>query len=234
VRNKLVGLGGWLKNSFIDYPGTVSTVLFFSGCNLKCPFCHNKPLVNRTVDLSMISNEVWEFLDKRKGLVDGVVITGGEPTLYPYLRDVISEIRATGYMVKLDTNGLLPDIAESFVPDYLALDIKTIPANYGRLLGAALDGVEDRLMRSLAMVRRMGGNAEVRITVAPNLVDRQVIEALCPLIDGVSKVILQPMNQDVELLDPSYETMAAVPEEDIRFMRDRLAEYAGTCSIRGE
>jgi len=232
VRGTFVGLGGWLKNSFIDYPGTVSTVLFFSGCNLRCPYCHNKILVNRTVDQSMLSEQIWAFLEARRGLIEGVVLSGGEPTLYPYLADVVREMRAMGLRVKLDTNGLLPDITETFAADYLALDVKTVPRLYAAALGATLDDIEGRLEKSVAMVRNMGENAEVRITVAPRIVDISIIRELRPLLAGVSKVMLQPMNQRTELLDPSFETLPLVPAEEIRQMRDILAESVGRCVVR--
>ncbi|MBD3390929.1 MAG: anaerobic ribonucleoside-triphosphate reductase activating protein, partial [Chitinivibrionales bacterium] len=223
MRTKLVGLGGWLKNSFIDFPGTVSTVLFFAGCNLRCPYCHNVELVRKTVDQSLRSDEFWDFLDKRKGRIDGVVLSGGEPTLYPYLREVVDEIHERGYRVKLDTNGLLPEVAETFAVDYLALDVKTLPSRYRTLLGAGFDDVEPRLRRSLDRVRAMGDNAEVRITVAPRVVDRDVVRGLCPLLEGVRTVILQPMDQNAELLDLSYNAIAPVEKQEIWKFREMLA-----------
>lgn len=234
MRCKLIGLGGWLKNSFIDYPGTVSTVLFFSGCNLRCPYCHNKALVNRTVDQSMLSEQVWNFLEARRGLIDGVVISGGEPTLYPYLADVIGQIRSMGFRVKLDTNGMLPETASAFAPDYLALDIKTLPERYGPMLGAALDDVEGRMIRSLDMVRRMGENAEVRITVAPRIIDAEAVGRLLPLLSGVKTVVLQRMDQRVELLDSAYNNIAPLPDEQVRMIWNMLAETAERCVMRGE
>jgi pyruvate formate lyase activating enzyme len=234
VHGKLVGLGGWLKNSFIDFPGTVSTVLFFSGCNLRCPYCHNTLLVNRLVDASERSPEFWDFLEARKGITDGVVFTGGEPTLYPYLKEVSAEIRASGLRVKLDTNGLLPEVVDTFQYDYLALDIKTLPARYGPVLGATRGDVERRLRRSLDQVRVMGENAEVRITVAPRIVDRDVARELSGLLEGVKKVVLQPMDQSVELLDPAYDSLAPVAMDEIREIRATLARAVEQCTIRGE
>jgi pyruvate formate lyase activating enzyme len=234
VRGKLVGLGGWLKNSFIDFPGTVSTVLFFSGCNLRCPYCHNKLLVDCSVDESWRSNEFWDFLEARKSTIDGVVFTGGEPTLYPYLKDVAAEIRAAGLRVKLDTNGLLPEVVDGFQYDFLALDVKTLPARYEPLLGARCGDVEGRLRRSLDQVRVMGENAEVRITVAPRIVDRAVARELCRLLEGVKNVVLQPMDQSVELLDPAYDSLAPVPMDEIREIRGTLGRVVEKCTIRGE
>jgi pyruvate formate lyase activating enzyme len=179
------------------------------------------------------SGLVWDFLEKRRGLIDGVVISGGEPTLYPYLRDVISEIHAMGYRVKLDTNGLMPQVAKSFAPDYIALDIKTLPSMYGVQLKAGVQDVEGRLADSVNLIRQMGDNAEVRITVAPGIVDLYVVEGLCRLLAGVRKIMLQPMDQRAPLLDPEYNKIAPVPEKEILVMRNMLAKVAEYCGIRG-
>ena len=234
MRGKLVGLGGWLKNSFIDFPGTVSTVLFFSGCNCRCSFCHNPLLVNRAVDQSFRSDEVWDFLEARKGLIEGVVITGGEPTLYPELKRTIAEMKKMGYRIKLDTNGLLPDIAESFHADYLAVDLKTSPSRYRDLCQATFDDIGERLAHSIGMVKMMGENAEVRMTVAPGYIDAQAIRDLLPLVRGVKKVFLQPMEQSVELLDPVYMSITPVSKTEMHEVRDMLASEVGACVIRGE
>lgn len=181
----------------------------------------------------MLSDQIWDFLDARRGTIEGVVLSGGEPTLYPCLAHVIPEIRALGYKIKLDTNGLLPEIAGTFAPDYLALDIKTIPSRYGALLSAACDDIEGRLRRSLELVSRMGERAEVRITIAPGLVDIEVIRQLLPLLSGIHRVVLQPMDQSAELLNPDYNTIPPIPMEEIEQMRSLLAGTVGACSIRG-
>jgi pyruvate formate lyase activating enzyme len=233
LTKELTGLGGWIKNSLIDYPGTVSTVLFFYGCNLRCPFCHNKDLVEFDSAQFIKEEDVWAFLEKRRGLIDGVVISGGEPTLHPHLRKTIPEIRSMGYRVKLDTNGMLPDIARSFSPDYLALDVKTLPSMYPSLLGAEYTDVQRRLKDSIEQVKSMGDNAEVRITAVPGISDLKVIKELCGLLKGVKKIMLQPMNQKTELLDPSYNIINPVSLQELGKMRDLLSEYVDHCAIRG-
>jgi pyruvate formate lyase activating enzyme len=235
VRSKLVGLGGWLKNSFIDFPGTVSTVLFFSGCNLRCPYCHNKSLVeNPAVDHSELSNEFWEFLEARKNVLGGVVLSGGEPTLVSSLPEIVGDIHAVGLRVKLDTNGLLPGVLEQVPVDYIALDIKAVPNDYPSLLKASCGAVAEKLQRSLAVVRRMGAGAEVRITVAPRIISLPVIEQLRPLLEGVREVVLQPMDTRAPLLDQTYNALELVPDEEIERMREILAHTVEICRIRGQ
>ncbi len=229
----LEGLSGWIKNSFIDFPGTVSTVLFFSGCNLRCPYCHNCSLIVFPDDMSGLSNKVWDFLEKRKEVIEGVVFSGGEPTLHPNIKEIIKEIRKIGYKVKLDTNGLLPDMIGEFSPDYLALDIKTDPKLYSQYLKAQYNNIETRLKKSLSIVKKMGGNAEVRITVAPRIVTRDIILGLRDLIEGVGLVYLQPADLTRGVLDQSFfKSVDPVTKEEVAEFQELLEPAVGSCVIR--
>lgn len=232
MRDRINGLGGWLKNSFIDFPGTVSTVLFFSGCNLRCPYCHNPNLAEGRESIEDRSDEVWSFLEKRRGLIEGVVLSGGEPTIHSEILELIPRIRQLGYRIKLDTNGLRPEVIESAAPDYLALDLKTLPKYYGEYLDCSRNDVSDSLERSIEQVRRAGENGEIRITVAPEIVDRERIGKMARLVSGVNIVYLQPLNQRVPLLDPSYNTAPDTSEEELLVYR-RIFEEAGvSCRVR--
>ncbi len=235
MQGNLKGLGGWVKNSFIDYPGTVSTVLFFSGCNLRCPYCHNCSLLDKPPDISGRSDEFWKFLEKRKGLVDGVVISGGEPTLHPYLKEYIRELQQMGFKVKLDTNGLLPEVIEAFACDYVALDIKTEPGNYPALLKSPYNDEQTRLKKSIAIVKGMEKNAEIRITVANRIVTRQTICNLIPLLEGAQNVFLQPADLKLEILEPAFfESLDRVSAEEMEEYRTLLSSVVGTCVVRNE
>jgi pyruvate formate lyase activating enzyme len=232
VRDRINGLGGWLKNSFIDFPGTVSTVLFFSGCNLRCPYCHNPELAEGRENIAERSDEVWAFLEKRRGLIEGVVLSGGEPTLHTQILEIIPEIRQLGYRIKLDTNGLRPDMIENAAPDYLALDIKTLPRYYGEYLDCSCKDITTRLEQSIELVRRAGLNAEIRITIAPEIVDRERMREIAKLVSGVSTVYLQPLNQRVPLLDPSYNTAPDVSDEELLAYRGIFEEAGIVCRVR--
>ncbi|MBW1821111.1 MAG: anaerobic ribonucleoside-triphosphate reductase activating protein, partial [Deltaproteobacteria bacterium] len=132
--------GGLQKNSFIDYPGKISCVLFTSGCNFDCPYCHNPELVNGCAKYSPFSTEngVYDFLYSRKAFLDGVVISGGEPTLQKDLVSICEKVKNMGYPVKLDTNGSRPlvikQLLDNGLVDYIAMDIKTDPFNYSPLI----------------------------------------------------------------------------------------------------
>lgn len=233
MRNSLKGVAAWLKNSFIDFPGTVSTVLFFSGCNLRCPYCHNGELITNPPDLSDQTEMIWDFLQKRRNLIDGIVLSGGEPTLHPHLKDAIEEFHAMGYQVMLNTNGLLPKVIESFNVDYLAVDIKTIPQLYKPLLHASYDDIPTRLDQSLSLVRKMKDCAEVRITLAPEIITKKNISILKGMLQGVHKVILQPLNTKNGVLDASFfESLPMITQEQIHDFQEIIRPVVGSCTIR--
>lgn len=234
MHRSLVNVRAWLKNSFIDFPGTVSTVLFFWGCNLRCPYCHNVDLVTGEAVADFTPEDIVVFLEKRRRQIEGVVFSGGEPTIREELPLLAKEIRSLGYRIKLDSNGLLPDQIRSVAPDYLALDLKCLPAQYSTLLKAPFNDVPDRLNKSLEIVRFMGESAEVRITVAPGLMNLGAIEQMAALLQGVNRVFLQPMNQNMLLLDPDFNIAPPVPAKTIEQFRDTLSEVVGTCIIRGK
>ncbi|NLG19286.1 MAG: anaerobic ribonucleoside-triphosphate reductase activating protein [Fibrobacter sp.] len=226
------GIIGWQKYSFIDFPGTISTVLFFGGCNLRCPYCHNPDIVlNRLPQISL--SEITEYLLKRKGAIEGVVFSGGEPTLHSSLPEIISGIRNIGYKVKIDTNGLNPDMVSLCGPDYLAMDLKTSFERYAEL-GCTLPDAQKRIGHTLQIVKAMGENAEVRITVAPHFTDRDAIEKMAEVLQGVNKVFLQPVQLHIPVIDPEFAGNPQLPEGSIENFRNVIGRFAGSCIIRSE
>ncbi len=179
------------------------------------------------------SDEIWTFLEKRRGLVEGVVLTGGEPTLHPALVDAIEDVRNLGYRVKLDSNGMLPEMIETFAPDYLALDVKTDPGLYQPVLKASYADAPERLMRSIALARNMGARAEIRITAAPGLIDTNIISRLGVCLEGIEKVYLQPMNRHAELLDSAFADREPISSDRLEEFRDYLMKYVKFCTVRG-
>jgi pyruvate formate lyase activating enzyme len=233
MQGQLSGIAGWHKNSFIDFPGTVATALFFSGCNLRCPYCHNPYIVNADIADEIDGNEVWDFLRRRVKTIDGIVLSGGEPTLHDGIADAAAEMRALGYRVKLDTNGLVPWMITTISPDYLGLDVKTLPRLYKEYCLSPYPDTEDRLFKSIEIVKAMKENAEVRITCAPGFVNREIAEELGALLAGVAQVFLQPMQNKVPLLDPAFAKKEPIPPGEIAAFRDILSPHVGKCDIRG-
>ncbi len=227
------GIVSLQKNSFIDYPGKATALLFYTGCNLRCPFCHNASLADGTTEPTITPDQIIDYLTKRKKFLDGVTITGGEPTLYPNLPELANYLKSLGYAIKLDSNGLNPTMLEQTSFDFLAIDLKTTPDRYESLLGAK-ENVTANLLKSLEIVKSMGSNAEIRITCAPGIVDDSVIESLLPLLEGVYAVRLQPFKYSDNLIDPKFFlNTPVITDEDLSRWKDRIGEVVNECSVRG-
>ena len=132
-------IAGLQKMTLLDFPGKVACTVFLQGCNFRCPFCHNSDLLGKEGPEGMTDRELLSFLEKRRGILDGVCITGGEPTLQPELENLIRAIKEMGYAVKLDTNGAKPEVLKKLsqqgLLDYVAMDIKNSPKSYGKTVG---------------------------------------------------------------------------------------------------
>ncbi len=229
-------LKGWVRTSLIDYPEHIACVLFTGGCNLRCPPCHNAELVLRPAELpSLPEEEVWEFLARRAGLLDGVVLTGGEPALQRDLLPFLRRLRALPLAIKLDTNGFFPDVlaaalAEGLL-DYVAVDIKAPPAKYALLAGRpGLDLAP--LERSLGLLRAGAVAYELRTTVVPGLLVDEDVAAIARWISGAPRYFLQQF-RPVGTLDPALQSAVPYAIDRLREMAGACAEFVGQVDVRG-
>jgi len=200
-------IGGLLKNSMIDYPGKLSCGIFLSGCNFDCPYCHNPDLVK---GCSMTTAEsdpqnVYRFIENRKGFLDGVVISGGEPTLQKDLFDLCEQIKQMGYPVKLDTNGSRPQvikrlIAEGLV-DYIAMDLKTDPLKYATYIQPNCN--VPAILSSIEIIMASATAYEFRTTCVKPIVTAEVVENIGRLIEGAGLYALQRFHKS-EMLHPDF------------------------------
>lgn len=199
--------GGLQTCSLIDFPGRISCVLFLSGCNFRCPYCHNPELArgcppgNAGFDFETFER----FLKAREGLLDGVVLCGGEPTVQPGIEELCLRIKSMGYPVKLDTNGGVPGVLARLIReravDYIAMDIKTDPDLYSRYLGSDTGG--DAVSESIPIVMGSGVGYEFRTTCARPMVGGEVIEKIARLIEGAGLYVLQKA-KECRSLDPFF------------------------------
>lgn len=191
-----VVIAGLQRCSFVDYPGRLSAVVFLQGCNLRCPYCHNSSLIPRHASSAIYDSELMYFLASRRGRLDGVVITGGEPTLHPGLRSLIEAVRDLGFSVKLDTNGTRPDVLAELIGcgllDYVALDLKDEPHAYSQWLG--MQEGPDVLHGSLEIVKTSQVDHELRTTVLMPYHDKERLGRMAQWAVGSAKWILQPYN----------------------------------------
>jgi pyruvate formate lyase activating enzyme len=198
-------IGGLHKSSFIDYPEKVSCVLFVSGCNFTCPYCHNPDLVKATTPAALSRQELWQFLESRKELLDGVVISGGEPTLNPDLVSLCRKIKRLGYPIKIDTNGsrplILKELIDKGLVDYIAMDIKTDPYRYAPLIQPTSH--PEALLTSIQTIMASSLAHEFRTTCLAPFVSRDIMGSIARHIDGAMLYVLQRFRPKT-VLDPDF------------------------------
>jgi len=198
----MIKVAGFQKNSFIDYPGKIASVVFLGGCNFACHYCHNSDILSSEAN-KIDFTKVLEELKEQIGFIDGVVITGGEPTLHPHLKKIIREIKNLGFLVKLDTNGTNSEILRELVGenlvDYIAMDIKAPLERYPQITGlpskiegwrAGRDGVSDQLQNSIDFLKQNTVDYMFRTTLSPLLTEDD-IKKIGKLIDGAKCFQLQ-------------------------------------------
>ena len=232
-----MNLGGIQKNSLIDYPGKLSCVLFLSGCNFDCPYCHNPDLAKGCARCPFFDGEeqLFSFLDKRKHFLDGVVISGGEPTLQQDLETLCRRIKQMGYPVKLDTNGSRPEVLEKLLGqklvDYVAMDVKTDPQRYAPAICRKKD--PSAVLASIKLIMAEAPDYEFRTTCVRPLVDEGVVERIAQRIAGARLYALQHF-EDGCVLHPEYfhHPHPGFDQETLETMRDMAAPYVQRCSIR--
>jgi len=186
---------GLQKMTLLDFPGRVACTVFLGGCDFRCPFCHNFELVDGSAPPVMEDEALFDFLEKRRGLLDGVAVTGGEPCLHPGLPALLRRVRALGYAAKLDTNGAHPETLGTLIDeglvDYVAMDIKNSPEKYARTAGlSALDLAPIRRSAALLMEGRV--DYEFRTTAVDELHETSDFEAIGRWIAGARRYFLQP------------------------------------------
>ena len=187
-------IAGLQKMTLLDYPGKVACTVFLPGCNYRCPFCHNSGLLE-TAPEAITAKELLVFLEKRQGLLDGVCITGGEPTLQKDLPQFLEDIKALGYPVKLDTNGsnptMLGQLLEQGLVDYVAMDVKNCPARYGETVGIA-DMPLDKTEQSLRLLLSGRIDYELRTTCVAEFHNVPEIRAMGAWVEGLVPGVKPP------------------------------------------
>ena len=219
--------------TLLDFPGRVACTVFLGGCDMRCPFCHNAELLDASAPAEMEEDALLQFLESRKGLLDGVAFTGGEPLLRKDLPELLRKIRDLGFATKIDTNGNHPDllrvIAEEGLADYIAMDIKNSPARYAETIGVpgfSTEAVEE----SVRFLLSGPVDYEFRTTVIRELHDGASFEAIANWINGAKRYFLQPF---VDRESVPFEGLSAPSEEDLHNYESLLRPYVDQVAIRG-
>jgi pyruvate formate lyase activating enzyme len=218
-------IGGLQRCSLIDYPGKIGAVVFTQGCNFRCPYCHNPELVDPARFGPSLTDEVIPFLEKRRGLLEAVTITGGEPTLQPDLEPFLLSIRRLGYLIKLDTNGSMPDVLSRLIGeglvDYLAMDVKGPLDRYEEIAAAAVD--TEKIARSIGLIAQSGIEHEFRTTVVRSQLTQADLAKVAGLFAKGGVYVLQPFVATKVLNGPFLNETTYSPEE-FSAIRDHIGD----------
>ena len=241
---------GLQKTTLLDYPGHVAATIFLGGCNFRCPFCHNMDIVLPVNDGEQSDQDILSFLKKRSGVLDGVCITGGEPTLYKELPDFIDAIKSIkkhnsdeSLLVKLDTNGTNPNMLEYLINnkkiDYVAMDIKSSIENYSVVAGILADneiekskykGLIDNVVKSIEILKLSNIEYEFRTTIIKEYHDEKTIHGIGELIRGADKYYIQ------SFIDSEYvpnHSLSACDKETLTKYLDIMSKYVKLAELRG-
>ncbi|MFC1596149.1 anaerobic ribonucleoside-triphosphate reductase activating protein [Candidatus Margulisiibacteriota bacterium] len=231
-----------LESSFIDYPGKICAVIFFPGCNFRCPFCHNPGLAKD--DGSCIQNiqDIIKHLEKRKNVLDGVCLTGGEPLLHSEnLLHLITAIKSitrkdnTTYLIKLDTNGYFPQKLKKLIDkkliDYIAMDIKSSPAKYPK--ATAIDNIDiNKINESIKLIRESNIAYEFRTTVVPDFFTEKDAILIGEWLKGSNKYVMQQFSNKQDMLDPVFQTKQPYPKDQLIEYQNLLKPYFENIKVR--
>lgn len=232
-------IAGYQPLTLLDYPDKLAATVFTLGCILRCPFCHNPELIEPSKDYlektgGDKTEEFLAFLLRRKGKLDGICITGGEPTLHSDLLDFIRKIKNMGFLVKLDTNGVFPDIVEKIIKtklvDFWAMDIKHAPEKYSLASGNATIDIE-RFKESARLIMESGVSYEFRTTVVPGIHMEEDFDAIGEWLRGVPSYVIQEF-RDIKILDPTLSKKSRGKSLDLEKIRVRMLPFVKNVEIR--
>ena len=229
-------LAGLQKLSLLDFPGLVACTIFTAGCNLRCPWCHNAGLVLPELlpGQGLSEDEVLDFLGKRRGVLDGVCVTGGEPLLHPDLPGFLGRVRELGFRIKLDTNGSFPDrlrsVVEAGLVDYVAMDIKNSPPCYGKTVGVPGANLE-KFTESREYLLSDVVDYEFRTTVVKGLHTRESLLEAAEWIRGAKRWYLQQFRDSGSLIQGNG--LSAFSEEEMRELLTAVQTVLPAAKLRG-
>jgi len=227
---------GLQKLTLLDYPGHVACTLFTQGCNLRCPYCHNASLLDalRAPENPLLGEDVLAFLYKRRGTLDGVCITGGEPLMHDEIREFIEHVRAMGFLVKLDTNGFYPDrlrhLIDAGLLDMVAMDVKNSPERYGKTVGIPHIDITP-VRESVALLKENKIPYEFRTTVADELHTAEDMAAIGAWLAGDMLYYLQPYRESESVL---HKGLHAPSAQKLSSFLEILHPYVPLASVRGQ
>jgi len=230
-----ITIKGYLRISLIDYPGKIVSLVFLPRCNFRCPFCFNVEMVKDSDKLRTVEpEEIFEHLKSQRKWLDGVCITGGEPTLHEGLLEFIRKIKELGFLVKLDTNGTNPEMLEELIKnkliDYVAMDIKGPLKKYQEITESEVD--EKTIQKSIDIIRNSGIDYEFRSTILPRFHSKEDILAIGKWLKGSKKYCLQQFRNE-KTLDKKFENEKVYTPDELKELAESVKEFFDTIEVRG-
>ncbi|MBS3057378.1 MAG: anaerobic ribonucleoside-triphosphate reductase activating protein [Candidatus Diapherotrites archaeon] len=227
---------GLQKVTLIDFPKQVACTVFLDRCNFRCGFCFNPKLaLGKETNFNMQGREFFEFLEKRKNLLDGVCITGGEPTMHPELAEFCGKIKGMGFLVKLDTNGSNPGMLKTLINkklvDYIAMDIKAPLEKYDEIVGAKVN--KEAIRESIALIMNSGIDYEFRSTLLPKFHSAQDMEKMASMVEGADLYCLQQFNPNAEMIDNELKKERKFIKEELEALKKIAERYVKKVELRG-
>ena len=227
-------IGGLQRVSLIDYPGKICAILFTQGCDFRCPYCHNPELVDPDQYLECIpEEEIFSFLERRRGILDAVSITGGEPTIQPDLVEFIERIKDIDYLIKIDTNGSHPEILEKLINqklvDYIAMDVKAPLERYRKITKSNVN--PDSVKRSIEMIMDSGIEYEFRTTVVKSLLKIDDLQKIGRLIKDARLYVLQKFVPS-KSLDKRFLSKTTYSDKYFETLKEELCNYVHRVVVR--
>lgn len=228
-------IGGLQRFSLIDYPGKICAIVFTQGCNFRCPYCHNPELVNGNPSRlqGVKEDQVLSFLEMRRGKLEAVTITGGEPLLQSDIGYFLSSVKSLGYLVKLDTNGSFPSRLEKIIGtntvDYIAMDIKAPLDKYELVVRRRID--KDQILSSIKLIMDWGSEYEFRTTVVRSLLKRDDFVGIGKMIKGSRLYVLQRFVPS-KLLDDRFLDVDTYSDDELSSIRHLMDGYVEQCIVR--
>jgi len=228
-------IGGLQKTSLLDYPQKVSAIIFTISCNFRCPFCYNSNLVTKINKGDILPPaDIFEFLKRRKKVLDAVVITGGEPTRHADLPEFIRKIKEMGFLVKLDTNGTNPSMLKKLIQDklvdYLAMDIKGPLPKYSKIINVTVS--TKKIRESIKIIMHSNLPYEFRSTILPALHSRSDLEKMAKLIKGAKKYYLQKFQATGDLNNQDFNNYKSFTDQEMHDLCDLAKNYVEKCGVR--
>lgn len=229
-----MNIGGLQKTSLQDYPEEVSSIIWTIGCNFSCPFCYNKDLVEGSI-AEIPEEEIFYFLEKRKKLIDGLVITGGEPFLQKDLKNFCKKVKKLGYKIKIDTNGSFPvklkELIDEKLVDYIAMDVKAPRNKYGKLTNVKIN--VKKIEKSIDIIKNSTVNYEFRTTIIPQLLTKQDVIDIATWLKDAKRFYLQQFKIDTPLISQKLAKVSPYSEEELLKMLEDIKPCFDICEVRG-